>query len=334
MQRSVLVDHDDYRLELVVPDHVDPDYDGKLLVGFGEIGSSLEGEGFGEALAARLGIAYVAVKQRRRTQYQFLSRKVVAEALTGLGSELYFYGTSIGGYCAAYYARPLGANFLALSPRVPANPVTKRRLAIEFATPGYLHEAIYAGPDLRAGRHVVVLDRGNSVDDFYLRTDLSIAYRDLEVHDVPGAGHYTPRALLLSKSLKSTVIAFLQDEPIKFTVDQQAVIAWNEERVYRLINEKRFGHASEHIEVLLRFQGREDIERHMRALNDAIVKSPREVRATRPGKLAVKGESETTKRKEPERVPDVRPATAPKATAPLGLRVRRRVRRLLRGPRL
>lgn len=280
---QVIVDHADYRIELTVPDQVASEYEGKLLVGFGEIGSSLDGKGFGQELAGKLGIAYAAVKQRALTQYQFLPRTVVTEALSGLGYELFFYGTSIGGYCAAYYARPLGAHFLALSPRVPAHPVTKRRLAIDFTTPGYKHEALYEGPGAGRGRHVILLDRGNGVDDFYLRTDLSIAYGDLEVHDVAGAGHYTPRTLLLSGALKSTVVSFLRGEEIEIVLDNDAVIAWNEERVYSLIDQKRFGHAIEHIEVLLRFQRPVDIERHVRALNAAISASPAETRASGPG---------------------------------------------------
>lgn len=267
----VAADSDDYRIEIEIPDEPAPGFEGKMLVGCGEIGSGLDTPGFGKQVADRLGVPYAALKQRNRTQYQYLTREVVTDAFSRVAGDydLYFYGTSIGGYSAAYYSRPLGANFLALSPRLPTHPITNRRIAIGFKTPGYLHAAIYSGDaPSSAARRVVLLDRENTVDDFYVRTDLAVAYPDLEVHHVANAGHYTPRALLLSGMLKSVVVEFLQGRPLTIDVNDDAILAWNEERFYLNLERKRFGHASEHLEVLLRNQSPEQIEKHVRAMNE------------------------------------------------------------------
>ncbi|WP_300343097.1 hypothetical protein [Nesterenkonia sp.] len=252
---EVLASGKDYRIEYHAPPAAAaPAYEGRVLVGFGEIGSGLQSPGFAQKIAADLGIAYIAVKQRHKTQYQFLSREIFQEAVApwSASHELYLYGTSLGGYCAAYYARPVAAHFLALSPRIPAHPVTSRRLPIRFTSPGFLHEDIYDGgvPDV-SSRKVVLLDPQNRVDRFYVDTDLAVAFDDLEIHHVMHAGHYVPRALLLSGCLKQTLTAFLRDETINLRIDTAAVLQWHEERFGLLVDQRRFGHAIEHLEVLL-----------------------------------------------------------------------------------
>lgn len=244
-----------------------------MLVGFGEIGSGLKSPGFGQNLAAGLGVAYVAVKQRHQTQYQFVDRNLVAEALSPWSSDhdLYFYGTSLGGYCAAYYARPLAANFLALSPRIPAHLVTEKRLPIRYTSPGFKHKDIYEGtlPDL-ACRKVVLLDRHNSIDEFYLQTDLSLAFDAMEIHHIPHAGHYVPRALQISGCLKRVVVSFLLDETLPIEISEEETLSWQEERFNLQLRRKRFGHAFEHLEVLMKHLPYAKKDKLVRALNSAL----------------------------------------------------------------
>lgn len=127
--KITLADDENYRI--VFSENTSPNgkYKRKILVGFGEIGAGIDSQGFGSLLAEKLGISYIAVNQAKRTRYQFLSRESLTMALAPLQRDydLYFYGTSLGGYAAAYYGRPLGANFLALSPRLPIHPITDKR---------------------------------------------------------------------------------------------------------------------------------------------------------------------------------------------------------------
>lgn len=262
-------------IEHIVPETINKSFAGKVLVGFSEIGSGLESVGFGERLAEKLGISYIKVNQLRGSQYQYLTRDEFSSTISSISGseELFFYGTSLGGYCAAYYARPVGANFLALSPRIPAHPVTNRRLAVKFKSPGFMHDYVYEGDakEYQGAKQHVLLDRGNSVDNFYVETDLRLAFEQLAVHDVPFAGHYVPRALLLCKQLKRVVTQFLSNQEIEFSVDQKSIILWHQHKMLERISEKKYGHASEHLEVLVRACTHDQYAPFARKLNDAML---------------------------------------------------------------
>lgn len=268
--RTILRDHPDYRIELIVPEQIDPDLAGKLLVGFGPINSGFDDPGFGEVLSEKIGVAYAAVRQRKGTQYQLLSREVMTEVFGDLHDryELFFYGSSVGAYCAAYFARPLGANFLALSPRIPTHPLTSLRISTKFPTAGYHHVPVYEG-DAPSGapRQIVAYDPDNHVDSFYVDTDLALAFPELEVHRLPNAGHYTARALMLSQTLKPAVLDFLTHRPLRLTVDSDAVVLWHNDRFSSMLAKRKFGLASEHLEVLMRNQDAETTAQHVRAMN-------------------------------------------------------------------
>ncbi|GAA1410578.1 hypothetical protein AUR04nite_12640 [Glutamicibacter uratoxydans] len=271
--KTILDGNSKYKIIFTAPESPNPEYAGKILVGFGEIGSGIDSAGFGSALAEKLGIAYVTVNQAKRTQYQYLTREKIQSVLEPLqeNNKFYFYGTSLGGYAAAYYSRPLGANFLALSPRLPVHPITDKRIPIRFRSEGYLHDAMNAGQmPSNSSRKVVLFDPKNSVDSFFVRTELAAAYPDLELHHVKNAGHYVPRVLLLSGSLKKVVVDFLSDNDLEITLKESEIIEWHRSRFYLNLEKKRFGHASEHLEVLLENDSQEQIDEYTKSLNSAI----------------------------------------------------------------
>lgn len=267
---EVLLDGNDFRVKIEVPDRIGPGFDGRILVAFGEVGSDLDSPGFGSQTCEKLSIPYISVHQRKRTQYQYLSREVLSETLAPWSErfELFFYGTSLGGYCAAYYSRPLGARFLALSPRLPVHPVTDLRIPIRFKNAGFMHDMLYEGFDPNpSARRVVLLDKSNSVDRFYVETDMALAFSMLEVHDVPHAGHYVPRALLLSGILKSILLQFLRDESVTVEVAQERVLNWHVQRFHSSLDRGRYGHAIEHLDVLLQCQSPSQYASLVRELN-------------------------------------------------------------------
>lgn len=271
--KTVLDENSKYKIILTEPDQPCPEYAGKILVGFGEIGSGLDSAGFGSVLAEKLGIKYITVNQAKRTQYQYLTRDRLESVLNPIreSNELYFYGTSLGGYAAAYYSRPLGANFLALSPRLPVHPITDRRIPIRFRSEGYLHEPMNSGSaPSNHGRKIVLFDPKNSVDSFFVRTELRTSYPELEEHFVKNAGHYVPRALLLSGSLRKLVVDYISNEEIEVILNDLDILKWHRSRFYQNLEKKRFGHASEHLEVLLENDSREQIDEYTTSLNRSL----------------------------------------------------------------
>lgn len=98
------------------------------------------------------------------------------------------------------------------------------------------------------------------------------AYPEAEYHAVANAGHYVPRALLISGALKNVVTSFLDDEEISFVLNDAEILEWHRSRFMLNLDKKRFGHASEHLEVLLAHEPPTEISRYTRALNAAMVK--------------------------------------------------------------
>lgn len=275
IEKRTLADDDNYRIVFSENTNPSENYKGKILVGFGEIGAGIDSQGFGSLLAGKLGISYITVNQSKRTQYQFLSRQSLMSALSPLLSDydLYFYGTSLGGYAAAYYSRPIGANFLALSPRLPIHPITDKRIPIRFKNSGYLHSPMDDGIlSNKKSKQVVLYDQRNSVDSYYVHTEVMNAYPDAEYHTVANAGHYVPRALLISGALKNIVTSFLGDAEISFSLKDDEILEWHRSRFQLNLEKKRFGHASEHLEVLLANESSDQISRYTRALNNAMEK--------------------------------------------------------------
>lgn len=275
VEKRTLADDENYRIVFTENTRPNEKYRKKILVGFGEIGAGIDSQGFGSVLAGKLGISYVTVNQAKRTQYQFLSRESLTAALAPLQTnyDLYFYGTSLGGYAAAYYARPLGANFLALSPRLPIHPITDKRIPIRFRNSGYLHSPMDDGfLKHKISNQVVLYDPHNSVDSYYVQTEIMNAYPEAEYHVVANAGHYVPRALLISGALKNVVTSFLDNDEISFVLKEDEILEWNRARFKINLEKKRFGHASEHLEVLIAHESPAAISRYTRELNDAMVK--------------------------------------------------------------
>lgn len=112
-------------------------------------------------------------------------------------------------------------------------------------------------------------DPDNAVDRFYAHTDLAAAYDDLEIHEITNAGHYTARALMLSGALKGIALDFLAGRELTVVLDAEASVAWHEERFYSMLKKRKFGLASENLEVLMRNQDPARIAEHVRALNAA-----------------------------------------------------------------
>lgn len=246
-----------------IPERPNRSLSNKVLVAFGEIGSDIDDPGFGAKSAAEMGINYLYIGQRKRTQYQHLSREtlstLVREALPG--RKLYLYGTSLGGYCAAYFGQSLNANILAFAPRVPAHPVTKRIMAVKFPSEGFAHEDYLPRVNTESNiKQYIFYDRFNFVDNFYVQTQMLPKFPSTSFIHIENAGHYVPRALSLSGCLKSTLKNFVHDMPIDIRLDQDRILEWHEARFSDFAGQGKIGYASEHLSVLLRKLPEERIE--------------------------------------------------------------------------
>lgn len=252
---QILARTPDWSATFHVPDIESDRYSGKVLVSFGEIGSDLNDIGFGAKIASKMGVQFLNISQRKGTQYQFLGRDDFCEVVDYpalQGKDLYLYGTSLGGYCALYYGRPVGASILALAPRIPAHPIIRRMMAVRFPNEGYLHGDINSGYEYHeSGNQYILYDQYNCVDNFYVETQLKPSFNHASFRHVEGAGHYVPKALSLSGHLKGVLESFMSDSDIDYNIDVSSVLSWHSDRCREFARLGKMGYASEHLSALI-----------------------------------------------------------------------------------
>lgn len=223
-----------------------------LVVTFGEIDSKLTPTGFASELCFKSGVDHVYVAQRPRTQYQFLSREQLLSTLSYVsrGKRVVMYGSSLGAYCAIYYAGVLNADALAFSPRVPAHPAIDSIMDHGFRNRGFRHSQLHSGERTK-GRVVIFFDPDNHIDSFYVNSFVRPAYPSASYHEIKGAGHYTARALALSGELKRFAQRFFEGKPeTNYSLDYRAILNWQTRAASRRLRGGRVQHALENFRAV------------------------------------------------------------------------------------
>lgn len=224
----------------------------KCVITFGEIDSTLEETGFGSKLIVSEGYDHIYVAHKRHTQYQFLSTEtfysIVHEVLAD--KEVYTYGSSLGGYCAIYYGGIIDANILAMSPRIPAHPVIDKIMGKIFKNKGFHHNELI-DEKVTSKKVFIFYDNNNYIDSYYIDVFVKSAYPDANYFHIENAGHYSARALLLSGELKKIALDFFENRNLQFSLNNKYILDWHIERTKKRIEQRKFFHARENIDVLL-----------------------------------------------------------------------------------
>ena len=217
-----------------------------IVITFGEVDSSLSNTGFASQLCFDSNVDHIYVAQKVGTQYQYLSQEkllsVVKEVIKG--KKVITYGSSLGGYCAIYYAGVLNADVLSFSPRIPAHPAIDILMQQRFKNRGFKHLEIVDG-SLTSGRVKVFYDPDNYIDDYYVKCFVKPAYPNAELCRIVGAGHYTARALAVSGCLKKVVKGFFFGGDETFSVDHAALLDWNKKIIKARLRRGKLQHAIE-----------------------------------------------------------------------------------------
>lgn len=133
----------------------------------------------------------VVVYQERDTFYQHLSfqnfKSLMSDRLQG--NDVWCYGSSLGGWCALYYAGAIEANVIAASPRQPIHPdFLARQKKKKKSVYAYQHHEIYENP-LSNKKIYVVVDPHEVLDIFSIDNLVIDAYPDLKLVEVEFGGH-------------------------------------------------------------------------------------------------------------------------------------------------
>lgn len=166
----------------------------KLIITFDAHGHDIRDAGFGTDVCIEAGFDHIFISHLLHSQYQLLSLEAFKGFVGPLveGYEVYTYGSSLGGYCAIYYAGAIDARAIALSPRNSAHPSINDEF---FAHVVFAHSDI---GDTKRSKFspVVVFDPMQAVDREFIHRYVMPAYTDARLLEMNYAGHLIAEALL------------------------------------------------------------------------------------------------------------------------------------------
>lgn len=128
---------------------------------------------------------------RNSNQYQDLSflefKEVVSDSIKN--KEVFLYGSSLGGYCAVYYAGAVNGTVIAAAPKNSAHPrmIDNQRNSI-YKKEDFVHCDILDNP-ITSKPVYIILDPYVKTDQFFLESFIKPAYPKCEILEVPYGGH-------------------------------------------------------------------------------------------------------------------------------------------------
>lgn len=201
----------------------------KLLITFGGLPSSKTRTGFGSDYAIKKGYHHIFVAQAAGSQYQDLSLEEFRDAVLRLcaDKDVYTYGSSLGGYCALYYAGIINAQAIAAAPKNSAHPMLKHNLKrpMEFK-----HSELVDAPKSTKSP-IVIYDPHQREDARYIERLILPAYKNTNLVMVPFSGHLVLQVLNEHRLLKSFIEGVIENnEVVDIHYDVDGCSVWNYEK--------------------------------------------------------------------------------------------------------
>ncbi|MGE6386232.1 hypothetical protein ACQKEN_11275 [Pseudomonas sp. NPDC078416] len=184
----------------------------KLIITFDAHGHDLRDAGFATDVCIEAGFDHIFVSHLLHSQYQLLSLDAFKGFVEPLleGYEVYTYGSSLGGYCAIYYAGGIDARAIALSPRNSAHPSINDEF---FAHVKFAHLDIAETKRSRFAP-IVVFDPMQTVDREFIRRYIVPAYPEVRLQEMNYAGHLIAEALLEVGLLKEFFLSIVNNDAL------------------------------------------------------------------------------------------------------------------------
>jgi hypothetical protein len=212
VSKEIIADEQGYRI-VYYRHAVKPN---KLIITFDPHGHDIRDAGFGCDVSLESGFDNIFISHRFNSQYQELSLDQFASHVLPFieGYEVYTYGSSLGGYCAIYYAGAVNARAIALSPRNSAHPSISSPL---FSHVSFAHSDCVMSPSSMYPP-TILFDHVQEVDRKFIQDFIVPAYPEARLVDMPYAGHLIAEALLEVGLLKAVVLDIINHDVVN-TVD-------------------------------------------------------------------------------------------------------------------
>lgn len=206
----------------------------KIIVTFDPHGHGLRDKGFGSDLSIKEGYDHIFISHRLNSQYQALSLEIFKQLVLPLveGYEVYTYGSSLGGYCALYFAGCIGARAIALSPRNSAHPSINDK---QFSHVHFTHSEI-GETETSIHPPLIIYDPIQDADRRFVRNCILPAYPNAKMLSMPFAGHLIAEALLEIGLLKDFILRIINDDQTSYVdFSKYESSYWNAELGYEKI---------------------------------------------------------------------------------------------------
>lgn len=191
-----------------------------VVITFATIRDDKANSGFGTNFLLKHGYETIYVSPSKYSNFQRLSKEEFLELVWPyiVGREVFTYGTSIGGYAAVYYGSVIGANIIAMAPRLSIYP----ELLINFpevndntyvkrATTPYAHEPL-SDVDaclLHEKKAYIIYDTELGPDRFFAEKQVKLALPHASYYSLNFGLHDIPALLLQAGVLKDFLLTAL-----------------------------------------------------------------------------------------------------------------------------
>lgn len=230
-----MAEDENYMLTL----HEQPKRSNKLIITFGGLPSTKTKKGFGTDFVLSLGYDTIFVAQKEKTQYQGLSLEDFYKHVKPYiqNRDCITYGSSLGAYCAIYYAGIINALAIAAAPKNSAHPTIGRS---EYSTIGFNHNEIIENP-IADISPVIIYDPHHKEEARYIEKLIMPAYPEARLVKVPFSGHTVLNTMSRSKVLSVFIKNLIEKNKIEpFTLPTDDCYIWNAEKGRYFLKERDF----------------------------------------------------------------------------------------------
>lgn len=207
----------------------------KTFIVFNGAGSNKESNVFALTYLLNQGYNVVACWQDNENNYQDLSFNVFNELLAPIVNdhEVFLYGSSLGGYCAFYFAGAVNGTVISAAPLNPVDPIliSKYSKESEFKDDDFkIVRKIEAGLFKHYGldnnaktskKCYVFIDPMSDRDMYYLHNVILKAYPNVIIKECPFAGHTVLYHLNKTSQLNNIIMSIVKD--IEFEIDLETL---------------------------------------------------------------------------------------------------------------
>lgn len=153
--------------------------------------------------------------------YQSLSFDKMKEVVLPIveNHEVFLYGSSLGGYCAIYYAGAVNGTAIAAAPRNSFHPLLAEKINNKNEMRRFEHADIYMNPTTSKDVYII-FDPLVEKDIFYIENMIKPAYSMPYLIKVPYAGHPVLYHLNSTKQLNSIIESIVAQKPQEIQVDE------------------------------------------------------------------------------------------------------------------